>query len=175
MTAAERKQDLRRRAVSLPKMEAQMLLEQFAEWPEVAQSSVVMVYFGVGHEPDTTALIRLLLERGQQVALPVCLPHRQMEARLISGTDKMAVNRYGIPEPDHFCPVIPKEQIGAVLVPCLLCDRMGHRLGHGGGYYDRWLADYQGFTAIVCPKTHLVDALPHEDHDLPVQLVLTDE
>lgn len=174
MTNAQRKAELRRRSAALPRAEAAQLLEQFAALPQVRQARTVMVYSGVGREPDTAPLIRTLLARGQQVALPVCLPHRQMEARLITGEEQIVINRYGIPEPDDTCPAVPRAEIGAVLVPCLLCDREGYRLGHGGGYYDRWLAGYEGFTAVVCPSVWLVDALPREPHDLPVQLVLTD-
>lgn len=174
MTTAQRKAELRRRSVSLPKADAGALLERFAALPQVRQAHTVMVFSGVGREPDTAPLIRTLLERGQRVALPVCLPHRQMEARLITGEEQIVINRYGIPEPDDTCPAVPREEIGAVLVPCLLCDREGYRLGHGGGYYDRWLARYRGFTAAVCPAERLADALPREPHDIPVQLVLTD-
>jgi 5-formyltetrahydrofolate cyclo-ligase len=56
-----------------------------------------------------------------------------------------------------------------------MADRDGYRLGYGGGYYDRWLAGYDGFTALVCPKDRLTDKLPREEFDRPVKLVLTDE
>lgn len=174
MTAAQRKEELRRRAAMLPQMKAQALLEQFAALPEVCGARTVMVFCGVGREADTLPLISTLLERGQQVALPVCLPRRQMEARLITSPDQLIPNRWGIPEPDEQCPVIPKDQIQVTLVPCVMCSRDGYRLGHGGGYYDRWLADYPGFTVCVCPKTHLTEDLPREPFDRPVQLVLTD-
>ena len=62
-----------------------------------------------------------------------------------------------------------------VVVLYLLADREGFRLGYGGGYYDRWLAGYEGFTAMVCPADRLVDSLPHEEFDRPVDLVLTDK
>lgn len=176
MTAAQRKEVLRRQAALLPKAQAGLLLERFAQLPQVRDAKTVMVFCGVGREPDTLPLIRTLLERGQQVALPVCLPKRQMEARIITDENQLIAGRFGIPEPDEDCPAVPAGEIGAVLVPCLMCDREGYRLGHGGGYYDRWLANYRGFTACVCPADHLLeDPLPREDFDRPVDLVLTDE
>lgn len=174
MTGAQRKEELRRKAALLPKANAAHLLEEFARLPEVMSASVVMVFYGVGREPDTAPLIHTLLERGQRVALPVCLPGRKLEARVITDESQLIPGKFGIPEPDYICPVVSPEEIGAVLVPCLMADRDGYRLGYGGGYYDRWLAGYDGFTALVCPKNRLTDKLPWEEFDRPVRLVLTD-
>lgn len=174
MTLAQRKEELRRKAALLPKAEAAHLLERFAELAEVKNASTVMVFCGVGREPDTAPLIRHLLERGQQVALPVCLSGRRLEARVITDEGQLVPGKFGIPEPDFTCPAVSPAEIGAVLVPGLMADREGYRLGYGGGYYDRWLAGYSGFTAMVCPKERLVDSLPREEFDHPVDLVLTD-
>lgn len=174
MTAAQRKDELRRRAARLPRADGAELLERFARLPQVRSAHTVMVFRGVGREPDTAPLIRALLAGGQRVALPVCLPSRRMEARLVTGESRLVTGRHGIPEPDGACPAVPPEEIGAVLVPCLLCDWAGYRLGHGGGYYDRWLAGYHGFTAAVCPAGRLVEELPRDEWDIPVGLVLTD-
>lgn len=174
MTAAQRKEALRRKAALLPKAEAEQLLERFAQLPQVESAQTVMVFCGVGREPDTDGLIRTLLERGQRVALPVCLPGRRLEARVISDMSQLVPGKFGIPEPDYSCPKATPGEIGAVLVPGLMADREGYRLGYGGGYYDRWLAGYEGFTAMVCPRERLVDALPREEFDRPVELVITD-
>lgn len=174
MTAAQRKDELRRKAMLLPKADALRLLERFAELPEVRAADTVMVFCGVGREPDTAPLIRTLLERGQRVALPACLPGRRLEARVITDECQLVHGKFGIPEPDPSCPVAAPNEIGAVLVPGLMADRDGYRLGYGGGYYDRWLSGYQGFTAMVCPPDRLADRLPREEFDRPVGLVLTD-
>lgn len=175
MTAAERKEQLRRKAALLPKAKAEHLLERFASLPQVVDAEIVMVFCGVGREPDTAPLIRTLLGRGQRVALPVCLPGRKMVARVITDESQLVPGKFGIPEPDYTCPVAEQDEIGAILVPGLMADRDGYRLGYGGGYYDRWLAYYRGFTAMVCPKERLADVLPREEFDCPVNLILTDE
>lgn len=175
MTNAQRKEELRRKASLLPKAEAAHLLERFAQLPQVLAADTVMVFCGVGREPDTAPLIRTLLERGQKVALPVCLPGRRLEARVISDESQLVPGKFGIPEPEYGCPAAAREEIGAILVPGLMADREGYRLGFGGGYYDRFLAGYQGFTAMVCPRDRLVESLPHEAFDRPVSMILTDE
>lgn len=175
MNIAQRKAELRRKAAALPKADVPHLLERFLQLPQVREADTVMVFCGVGREPDTDDLIRTLLEQGKRVALPVCLPQRKMEARSITDFSQLEPSRYGIPEPDGMCPIVPAEEIGAVLVPNLLCDREGYRLGYGGGYYDRWLAGYHGFTVAVCPADRLVDELPRDRYDVPVQLLICDE
>lgn len=175
MTEAQRKEELRRKAALLPKADAAHLLKRFADLAEVKSAPTVMVFCGVGREPDTAPLIRTLLERGQRVALPVCLPGRRLEARVITDESQLVPGKFGIPEPDFNCPAVSPSEIGAVLVPGLMADREGYRLGYGGGYYDRWLAQYDGFTAIVCPRERLFGRLPREEFDQPVNLVLTDE
>ncbi len=172
MTTQERKAELRRHAAALPKADAGALFERFLALPQVQGADTVMVFCGTGREPDTVPLIRALLALGKRVALPVVLPHRGMEARQVVDVDQLVPNRFGIPEPDSSCPVIEKGEIGAALIPDLLVDREGYRLGWGGGYYDRWLSDFPGFTVAICPAGHLVEHMPSEEFDLPVQLVL---
>lgn len=174
MTLSQEKAALRRQAASLPPMDAAALLERFLALPEIQAARTVLLFYGVGTEPDTRPVLNALLQMGKRPALPVCLPGHQMEARAYLGEEHLREDRYGIPAPDETCPVIPKTEIDAVLVPHILMDREGYRLGHGGGFYDRFLADYTGFTAAVCPKERLVDRVPREATDLPVQRILTD-
>jgi len=175
MTVKERKGELRRHAAALPQMDAEELFERFLALPQVEAADTVMVFYGTGREPDTAPLIRALLDRGKRVALPVVLPHRGMEARQVVDVDQLVPNRFGIPEPDGSCPVVEKREIAAALIPNLMVDREGYRLGWGGGYYDRWLADFHGFTVCVCPIGHLVEHMPREEFDIPVKLVLIEE
>lgn len=175
MTVQERKAELRRHAAGLPQMEAGALFDRFLALPQVETANTVLVFYGTGREPDTVPLILALLDRGKRVALPVVLPHRGMEARQVLDLEQLVPNRFGIPEPDGACPVIEKSEIAAALIPHLMVDREGYRLGWGGGYYDRWLADFPGFTACICRPGRLVDHMPREEFDVPVQLVLIEE
>ena len=175
MTDKERKAQLRRFAAGLPQVEAGPLFERFLALPQVEAADTVMAFCGTGREPDTVPLLRALLERGKRVVLPVCLPRRGMEARQMPDPDRLVPNRFGIPEPDRSCPVVDKRDIAVALIPHLLCDREGYRLGWGGGYYDRWLADYPGFTVCICRPGRLVERMPREDFDIPVKLVLVED
>lgn len=63
-------------------------------------------------------------------------------------------------EPGEDCPLVGKDAIGLVLVPGLAFDPSGGRLGQGGGFYDRWLADYAGCTAALCRTALLLPQVP---------------
>ncbi|MFR5810912.1 MAG: 5-formyltetrahydrofolate cyclo-ligase, partial [Flavonifractor plautii] len=81
---------------------------------------------------------------------------------------------YGMLEPGEDCPLVGKDAIGLVLVPGLAFDPSGGRLGQGGGFYDRWLADYAGCTAALCRTALLLPQVPRAPHDRGVELVLTE-
>lgn len=174
MTVKQKKEALRRKAAALPRADSPELTARFLALPELEAADTVLIFCGVGRETDTMPILTELLARGKRVAYPVCLPGRQMEARVVTGQAQLVPGKFGIPAPEEGCPVADKEEIGLVLVPCLMCDRLGYRLGYGGGYYDRWLAGYRGFTVCICPKERLIDELPRDEFDVPVNLVLTD-
>ena len=68
-----------------------------------------------------------------------------------------------------------KGEIDLALVPAVCYDRRGYRLGFGGGYYDRWLADFAGFRVGLCRAAVLQERVPTEAHDSRVDLLLTEE
>lgn len=174
MNPAEEKAALRQRISGLPLPDWQPLLDAFLDLPELKAAQTVMLFYGVGREPDTTELIETLWAQGKTVLLPKCLPERRMEARQILPGARLVYSAYAIPEPDGECPAVLRDTIDLILVPNLCCDRRGYRLGHGGGYYDRYLAGYSGMTVALCPVQWLQKELPRDEFDLPVQLVLTE-
>ena len=172
-TVTEQKAALRAALQTLPRADFCPLVEAFLALPQVERAKSVLLFCGVGREPDTAPAIDALLARGKAVCLPKCLPGRRLEARRIAGREELLPGAFGIPEPGVNCPVVPRDQLDLILVPNLCCDRSGYRLGHGGGYYDRYLAGYRGFTIALCPEEWLQDRIPRERFDLPVQMVIS--
>ena len=151
------------------------LIQRFLDHPKLDQAQTVMLYYGVGHEIRTEGLIQTLLDQGKTVCLPKCLPENQMEARAITSLEDLAPDRYAIPAPKDTCPVVEREKLDLILVPGLCFDSRGSRLGQGGGYYDRYLEDYDGVTIGLCREDFFQVNLPREPLDAWVRFVLTEE
>ena len=140
--------------------------------PQVTRSNTVMLYLGMGCEVDTRLILDQLYRQGRRLVLPRCLPGRHMEGRHYH-PDRLMRHRYGMWEPDDSCPVVDKREIEVILVPALCYDHDCFRMGRGGGYYDRYLADYSGFTVGLCRDVMLQEQIPRDEWDIAVDLVLT--
>lgn len=150
------------------------LFERFLALPPVKAASSLLLFYGVGSEPETARLLEPLTAAGKTVALPRCLPCGGMEARRYLGPSHLSPDAFGIPEPDDACPILERDSFDVILVPNLCCDKACYRLGHGGGYYDRYLPGFPGLTVSLCRDKLLQPALPHEPHDVPMGLVVTE-
>lgn len=153
----------------------ELLFRRFLDLPQVAQAKTILLFWGVtGFELDTARLVDPLYEMGKLVCMPRTLPERQMETRLYRTGDPFDTSSFGVLEPGLSCPLVEKQDIDLALIPAMCYDRRGYRLGFGGGYYDRWLATFQGKTVGLCREALLRDEIPVEEHDRPVQLLLTE-
>ena len=102
-----------------------------------------------------------------------------MEARYVSEYSVLAEGAYGIFEPeatDEF-PIADPADIDLVILPCVSCDAACSRLGHGAGYYDKYLSSLgpECRTAALCYEALIADEVPVEEHDMPVDAVVTEK
>ena len=97
------------------------------------------------NEVDTWPIIHRIWQDFPRVRVAVPITDTtsgQLTHFIITPETPLIENRWGIPEPEPGrCPAIGSEQVDVVLVPLLLFDRLGHRVGYGKGYYDRFLAE----------------------------------
>ena len=114
-----------------------------------------------------------------RLLLPVCPPGSPAALHWAEYSDgstrgSLAPGKYGLPEPVG--PRLAPEAIAdaaVVIVPGVAADRTGMRMGRGAGYYDRSLAHATGAIAAILHPNEVVDAVPHDAHDLPVDAVIT--
>ena len=142
--------------------------------PEYLSAKRVFIYFSVGREVKTQGIISHALAAEKPVALPVCENGGKMSFRLVSDLSELRSGKFGIPEPVPDAPELAPQAGDIVIVPALCCDENGDRLGHGAGYYDRYLAEYDCFTVCLCRKRMLESFIPTEPTDVAVSLVLTE-
>lgn len=129
----------------------------------------VFVYLSAGTEADTAALLRALRAGGKRVCVPLV---EGKEMRSVPYTDKLAVGAFGILQPEAG----EETTCNAAVVPLLMADGTGNRLGYGGGYYDRYFALHPGVIRVGYGySAQLVDRLPREPHDLPLDFLITEE
>ena len=142
------------------------------------RARTVCCYVALSYEVQTWRLIEEMLSRGKRVVVPVVRP-RTKRLQLSEVRDPMrelAKGSFGVwqPTPRALRPV-PVRDLDLVLVPGLAFDRRGHRLGHGHGYFDRFLARMPKTTPTVglAFRFQLLDRLPVASHDHAVQTILT--
>ena len=154
------------------------IFSQLCEFPIFDDASLVLSYVSFGPEVDTRILIDGLLVEGRRVAVPrVNRASRSMTFREIASLDELEPGTMGILEPAPDLPVVSVgEMVGSVcLVPGLVFDGAGHRVGYGGGYYDRFLSLYPGDKIGLARTTMLSsNPLPMDCHDVPVDFIAHD-
>lgn len=151
------------------------LCQQFLQHPSLEKAQTILMYYGVGTEIHTDAILEELLKQGKTVCMPRCLSDTEMQAYVITGMEDMEPDRYNIPAPKLTCPLVEPKDIDLILTPGLSFDSRGGRLGQGAGYYDRYLEDYEGVTVGLCREDFFQINLPKEPLDMWVKYVLTEE
>lgn len=147
------------------------------------QSLTVAAFSSIRGEIAMDPSLDLLVGRGYQVLIPMLGTGIQVGwGRLQSEQDLEDMKRIPGWRPDEpDVPALPPQtlnQADLILVPALAIDHAGIRLGRGGGWYDRALAlraEQTSVVGICWPGEFVEDPLPHLDHDLPVDAVLTPE
>lgn len=144
---------------------------------ELAAAHTVLAYAAVGSEVDLDGYLRSMLADGRTLCLPWVEGDRLGAARVDDLDRDLAPGWRGVREPRaQRRRGVEPTAIDAVVAPGLAFDRWGHRLGYGGGHFDRLLAQVGRGTVVVGAAfdVQLVDAVPTEAHDVAVDAVVTE-
>ena len=135
-------------------------------------ASALLCYASRPDETDTWGILRIAWRSGKTVALPRCEGHGSMAFYSVPDENALQKGMFGILEPSAACTLYIPKAHDLCIVPGLAFDRSGHRLGYGGGYYDRYLSAHPIFTVGICYPNCLTSALPTEPFDIPVRQVI---
>ena len=128
-------------------------------------------YLPYNQEVRTVPMLEQALREGKRVAVPKIYGDT-MKFLYLDDLSKVEKNDMGIPEPVADEPVA-EDKTALVLMPGLAFTEKGDRMGYGGGFYDRFLAEESDHpTLALCYDFQMVDTLPTEEFDIPVDTVL---
>lgn len=142
------------------------LVEKLCQTIEYKQAQNVMIFYPLKNEVN---LLSLLEDKSKHFFLPKIEGQNLLCCEYKNG-DKVCHSCFKTVEP--LSEPTDKNNIDLIVVPALCCDKNNYRLGYGGGFYDRFLADYKGKTIVCLPQELIVDTIFPDKYDLPVDLVI---
>ncbi len=139
--------------------------------PYYNNASTIYGYLSYNQEVRTLPILQQALLDGKKVAVPKVFGDK-MRFIYLTDLSKVATGYSGIPEPVEDGPVACDKD-ALVLMPGLAFDRQGNRMGYGGGFYDKFLAQEPDHpTVALCYDFQMVESIPREEYDIPVDCVL---
>ena len=131
------------------------------------------VYVGAKNEVSTLPLLSHLLKNGVRVCVPKTFSNGYMEAWEVKDLERdFSLGKFGILEPTTGV-VVPVNEIELAIVPGVVFDKKGNRIGYGGGYYDRFLQTGNAMKKIgVCYDFQMADTLETESTDIPIDALI---
>ena len=144
---------------------------------EYAEATTVLTYVSVSSEVSTRMFIECALRDGKTVAVPRCLPGHCLEFVVITSLDQLVAASFNLLEPSKDLSALTEDQMNdsICIVPALLVDTKGYRLGYGAGFYDRFLSTYPGKKICLAYQQNLSrTTLPHAAFDVAVDVVITE-
>ena len=151
------------------------IFERLISLAEFKSAKRVFLYHSVGRETGTQRLISYCKEQGTPFALPRTYSHGEMDFCLMDGSFELCpAPPFGIPEPPREAKACTPCAEDVIIVPALAFDEKLFRLGHGGGYYDRYLAACPAYSIGICKERLVFPELPREAFDLPVRALVTE-
>lgn len=148
------------------------LMRELCLLPSYQEAAVVATYLSMEEEIDTSVLLAQAKADGKRLLVPKVIGEGQM-VFVDYDPEDLVLSYFGVWEPASSV-AVAKEEIDLIHVPGVVFNEQGYRIGHGGGYYDRYLADYEGATVSTIYACQKGEFYP-ENHDIAVQNVLVKE
>ena len=150
---------------------SQMLGLLFIQSEAYKNAKTIYGYLPYNQEVRTVPMLEQALRDGKRVAVPKCYGD-EMKFIFMEDLSKVEKGYANIPEPIADGPVADDET-ALVLMPGLAFDPQGHRIGYGGGFYDKFLSKEPNHpTLALCYEFQMLPHLETEEHDIPVDYVI---
>ncbi|WP_414841477.1 5-formyltetrahydrofolate cyclo-ligase [Enterococcus saccharolyticus] len=154
------------------KKEEMILALFFASWIW-KEANVIGMIRSTPFEFNTEPIMQRAWAENKRVVVPKSLPKRQLAFYEVDPRTAYRTTKFGVDEPVSALHV-SKEEIDVLLVPGIIFSKDGYRIGFGGGFYDRYLAEYKGRTCSLVFSEQLNNDWQPDSFDLPVARIFTD-
>jgi len=139
-------------------------------------ADTILMYAPSNLEPDIMPVAKEAWKKGKTVAFPRCkIFDRTMTYHITHSEEDLLSGAYKIPEPHARAPEYRPGGKALCLVPALVYDTEGYRLGYGKGYYDRFLTNFTGTSAGIIYSDFISDRVPRGRFDLAVKILVTEK
>ncbi|EHO51183.1 5-formyltetrahydrofolate cyclo-ligase [Lentilactobacillus kisonensis] len=141
--------------------------------PDYLNSQTIGITLSMPGELDTAPIIDQAHHNGKRIAIPRTLPHRQMAFVLLEPDTELVKTAFGTTEPTSG-EIVDKADLEMLIVPGLAFSKNHYRVGYGGGFYDRYLADFAGesLALVLPPQLFEVPTWPVESHDILMDKII---
>jgi 5-formyltetrahydrofolate cyclo-ligase len=185
MELTNQKKEIRNRILKLrnslatEEIDAKSNIIQNQLWQLIEEKfKTVMFYIAFGSEVRTQDCIYKCINSGRKAIVPVCsMDRKQITPSLLRDPDsELAKSKFGVPEPKpEFLMPFPPEEIELVIVPGIVYNENGYRIGYGAGYYDRFLRLCpQAFFVGMAFEIQIVEFAFPDSWDIPVHKIITE-
>lgn len=156
------------------KTSSQKIFEEIVNLESYKEAKNIFCYVNMENEPNTRILIDDSLKKGKNVYIPKVYKMGVMRAYKFSSWGNLEEGVFGILEPKEENSGNP-ENFDLIIVPCLAYNYKGDRLGHGRGYYDRYLENLDCKKVIVAFSKFCFEDIPMEDFDKKVNVIIDEK
>lgn len=136
------------------------------------KSKSVFVYVSLPNEPATDLIINTALEQGKNVCVPKCISKGKMIAVRINSMSDLKAGAFGIREP--VSDTAAEKDFDLCIIPCVAASPDGRRLGHGAGFYDRFLENLNTYKMCLCFGKNIFEDIPVDGHDILTDMIVTE-
>jgi len=151
------------------------LLKHLLECDELREVDELLAYASRPNEANTLEYLGYMLGQINGVWVPKTEANNSLRWLKLKAMDELRPGAFGIPEP------MAREESGVqhpadapVVVPMLAFSNSGHRVGYGGGYFDRFLVNHKGVKIGLAYEWQHIDVLPTESHDIAMDIIITE-
>lgn len=160
------------------KKASEIIVNKMQGLADLKSAKLVFSFMPYGKEVDIKPLNQWILDQGKTLCLPRVINQTEMEPRVVNNINQgFSKSAFGVLEPTGNNELIDIDKIDLILVPGLAFDKSGNRMGHGKGYYDRFLSRCPKSTLFigVAFSFQILDSIPFNKFDVKVHSIITEK